>query len=308
MSRIARDTEDAGQPPASVSFEFFPPADARVQARLMDSARALLAFRPAFVSVTYGAGGSTQGRTMSVARQLTGLSDTPVVAHLTCIGASAREVDAVVEAYAEAGIRHVLALRGDQPAHDGEFSDHPEGYAGAAELVDAIARRGDFDISVACYPEVHPLAASPQADLDALKRKVDLGASRAISQFFFEADVFLRFLDRVRDAGIDIPVVPGILPVHSLGRVQRFAERCGARVPSWLVDLFAPLEQAPELRPLVAAAVCAELCTRLRDHGVHDFHFYTLNQPSLAAAVCHVLGRVPEAGRQEDFFEVFSAM
>lgn len=273
-----------------VSFEFFPPASADGEASLRDCVAVLTPFAPRFVSVTYGAGGSNQTRTLEVVSQLAKERAIPVAGHLTCVGASRQQVDAAVQAYADAGVRRIVALRGDAADGDGVFRPHPEGYRSAAELVRAIARRGDFDISVACYPEVHPQAASADSDLDNLKRKVDAGASRAISQFFFDPVVFLRFLDRVRGAGISVPVVPGVLPVHSLAGVMRFAARCGANVPAWLVDLFEPLEKAPELRPLVAATVCAELCTRLRDHGVQQFHFYTLNRAHLSASVCHVLG------------------
>jgi len=277
-------------PQLEVSFELFPPATAKAEVGFWNCVRALEPLNPGFMSVTYGAGGTNQARTLDAVSRLAGETSVPVAGHLTCVGAPRRDVDAAVQAYADAGVHRVVALRGDAPQDSDGFTPHPDGYRNAAELVAAIARRGDFDISVGCYPEVHPEAASAQADLDNLKRKVDAGAARAITQFFFDPEVFVRFVDRARAAGISVPIVPGILPVHSFASVKRFAGACGASVPDWLVDLFEPLEQAPELRPLVAATVCAELCTRLRDHGVHRFHFYTLNRPELTASVCHVLG------------------
>ncbi len=279
----------------SVSFEFFPPASEKAAAGIWSCLQALEPLAPGFVSVTYGAGGTTRDRTLQIVSRIAREGRVPVAGHLTCVGATRDQVDAVVDAYAAAGVSRIVALRGDPPGGAEHFQPHPGGYTSSAELVAAIARRGDFDISVGAYPEVHPDAASPQADLDYLKRKIDAGASRAITQFFFDPDVFLRFVDRARAAGIGVPIVPGILPVNSFTNVKRFAERCGASVPAWLGELFEPLESAPELRPLVAATVCAELCTRLRDRGVEHFHFYTLNRPELTAAVCHVLGRRPRA-------------
>jgi methylenetetrahydrofolate reductase (NADPH) len=297
-----------GRPPASsvrrlredmrVSFEFFPPTSDKQEAGLWQCLRTLESLDPAFVSVTYGAGGTTQARTLDVVSRIAAGHEVPVAGHLTCVGASRARVDAVVEAYARAGVRRLVALRGDAPAGAERFEPHPDGYACAAELVAAVARRGDFDISVAAYPEVHPDAASADADLDNLKRKVDAGASRAITQFFFEPDVYLRFLERARAAGITVPIVPGILPVHNFANVKRFATRCGASVPPWLEELFAPLDRTPEVQPLVAATVCGELCARLMDHGVREFHFYTMNRPQLAAAVCQVLAH--RVGRGTD--------
>ena len=274
-----------------VSFEFFPPKSEQAAGALWGCFEALAPLDPAFVSVTYGAGGTTRARTLDVVARIAGESGVPVAGHLTCVGASRAEVDAVVEAYAAAGVRRIVALRGDAPKGAGGFQPHPDGYACAADLVEAVARRGDFDISVAAYPEVHPDARSPQAEMDYLKRKIDAGASRAITQFFFDPDCFLRFVDRARAAGITVPIVPGILPVHNVKNLKRFAAACGASVPRWLEELLGPLDDAPDLQPLVAATVCAELCTRLLDNGVRDFHFYTLNRPELSASVCHVLGR-----------------
>lgn len=285
-----------------ISFEFFPPSGPDAVAALWNCWRALEPLGPDFVSVTYGAGGTTRTRTLDVVSRIAAESPVPVAGHVTCVGAARAEVDAVVDAYAAAGVRRIVALRGDAPKGADRFEPHPQGYQGAPELIAAIARRGDFDISVGCYPEVHPDAHSAQADLDHLKRKIDAGANRAISQFFFDPDVFLRFVDRARAAGISVPIVPGIFPVHSFSGLRRFAERCGATLPGWLCDLFEPLDEAHEVRPLVAATVCAELCTRLCDQGVRQFHFYTLNRPELPAAVCHLLGRrasaQPEAAAQ----------
>jgi methylenetetrahydrofolate reductase (NADPH) len=274
-----------------VSFEFFPPQSQKSAQALWRTFETLQPLEPAFVSVTYGAGGTTRARTLDVVARMAREHRLPVAGHLTCVGASRAEVDAVVEAYAQAGLRRIVALRGDPPGGTGRFEPHPEGYRCAAELVEAVARRGDFDVSVAAYPEVHPDAISPRAEMDYLKRKIDAGASRAITQFFFDPDCFLRFLDRARAAGITVPIVPGILPVHSFKSLKRFAAGCGASVPRWLEDLLGPLDGAPDLQPLVAATVCAELCTRLVDNGVQQFHFYTLNRPELTASVCHVLGR-----------------
>jgi methylenetetrahydrofolate reductase (NADPH) len=281
-----------------ISFEFFPPSGDEAAAALWNCMRALEPLAPQFVSVTYGAGGTTQQRTLEAVTRIATETQVPVAGHLTCVGAPRAQVDAVIDAYAQAGVRRIVALRGDAPKGARRFEPHPRGYQGAPELIAAIARRGEFDISVGCYPEVHPDARSAQADLDHLKRKIDAGASRAISQFFFEPDVFLRYVDRARAAGISVPIVPGIFPVHSFSGLKRFAARCGANVPAWMNELFEPLEQAPDLRPLVAASVCAELCTRLRDQGVRQFHFYTLNRPELPAAVCHLLGR-RAAGQQD---------
>lgn len=274
-----------------ISFEFFPPSGEEASAALWNCMRALEPLAPQFVSVTYGAGGTTQQRTLDAVTRIATETQITVAGHLTCVGAAREQVDAVIDAYAQAGVRQIVALRGDAPKGADRFEPHPQGYQGAPELVAAIARRGDFDISVGCYPEIHPDARNAQADLDHLKRKIDAGASRAISQFFFEPEVFLRFVDRARAAGISVPIVPGIFPVHSFSGLKRFAARCGASVPAWMGELFEPLEDAPDLRPLVAATVCAELCTRLRAEGVSQFHFYTLNRPELPAAVCHLLGR-----------------
>ena len=274
----------------AVSFEFFPPKDAAMEQSLWTCVERLAPLAPRFVSVTYGAGGTTRTRTHATVKRILDESELVPAAHLTCVGATRPEVDAVVQDYADAGVRHIVALRGDSPASDGHFRPHPQGYTNAADLVAGIRRLGDFEISVGAYPEVHPDARSAAADLDNLKRKIDAGASRAITQFFFDTDVYLRFVDRARAAGINVPIVPGILPVTNFTRLKEFAASCGANVPDWLSLLFAGLDQAPDIRQLVSATVTAEQCTRLWEHGVREFHFYTLNRPHLTSAICHILG------------------
>jgi methylenetetrahydrofolate reductase (NADPH) len=282
-----------------VSFEFFPPATPAGSAGLETSANLLAPFGPRFVSVTYGAGGSSQAKTFAALDQPIATRDLPVAGHLTCVAASRQTVDGVIDDYRARGVTRIVALRGDAPA-DTEGCDvdgsHPEGYRKAADLVAGIRRRpdgADFDISVGAYPEVHPKAASAKADMDNLKAKIDAGADRAITQFFFDADVYLRFIDRARVAGITAPIVPGVMPITNFAGICRFSERCGTEVPSWMHDLFAGLDDAPEIRELVAATVAAEQCKRLVEHGVRDFHFYTMNKPNLTAAVCRILGINP---------------
>lgn len=276
-----------------LSFEFFPPATPAGERTLDETVAALAPFAPRFVSVTYGAGGSTQERTITTVQRILD-AGVPTAAHLTCVGKSRADVDHVVDTYLEQGVSHIVALRGDPPegSDDGR---HTDGYQDAAELVAGIRRRSDVDISVAAYPEVHPRAASVQADMDNLKRKLDAGATQAITQFFFDADVFLRFHDRARAAGITAPIVPGIMPITHFAKVTGFAERCGADVPAWLRELFDGLDDAPEVRDLVAATVAAEQCRRLAEHGIRSFHFYTMNKPALTASVCRILGVRPHA-------------
>jgi len=281
----------------SVSFEFFPPATEKMEKTLWHSIEKLAPLKPRFVSVTYGAGGSTRQRTHATVRRILTETELTPAAHLTCVGAAREDVNEVVSGYYEAGIRHIVALRGDPPEGHGHFRPHPRGYRNAAELVSGIRAIGEFEISVAAYPEVHPDALSPDQDLDNLKRKIDNGASRAITQFFFEADDYFRFLDKVRAAGISVPLVPGILPVTNFAKLEFFARKCGARVPDWLSDLFCDLDDAPEIRQLVSATVAAELCARLADQGVRDFHFYTLNRSELTTAICRTLGIRAENGR-----------
>ncbi len=280
-----------------VSFEFFPPADQGSAGKLWQCIERLAPLEPRFVSVTYGAGGSTRERTHATVKQILKQTQLLPAAHLTCVDASRSEVNAVIEDYAAAGVKHIVALRGDPGDKATTFTPHPAGYRDAAGLVAGIRALGNFEISVAAYPEVHPEARSPQQDLDNLKRKIDAGASRAITQFFFDNDVYFRFLDRARAAGITIPIVPGVLPVTNYARVETFAAMCGARIPDWMGVLFEGLDDAADIRQLVAATLAAEQCTRLRDKGVSEFHFYTLNRPSLTLAICHILGiRATPAG------------
>lgn len=283
----------------SVSFEFFPPKNDAAAGQLYETINTLASCAPAFVSVTYGAGGTTQDRTLTTVRSI--LTQTPleVASHLTCVGASRSEVNAVAESFWDIGVRHIVALRGDGAEVGAPFTPHPDGYRNAAELVAGLKRLAPFEISVAAYPEVHPDAASAEADLDNLKRKLDAGADRALTQFFFSPETYLRFRDRAAAAGIAAPIVPGILPITNFEQTRRFAAACGAQVPAWMEQVFAGLEQHPETRQLVAATLAAEFCCKLYAGGVRDFHFYTLNRPELTKAICHLLGkRVPVQERQ----------
>jgi methylenetetrahydrofolate reductase (NADPH) len=274
----------------SVSFEFFPPKTPAMEETLWRSIERLAPIGPRFVSVTYGAGGSTRERThATLKRALAETSLTPA-AHLTCVAASRDEVDAVARGYHDIGVRHIVALRGDPADGQSCFEAHPQGYRNAADLVAGLKRVADFELTVGAYPEVHPDARSREDDLDNLKRKLDAGASRAITQFFFDSDVYFRFLDRVRAAGISAPIIPGILPVTNFSAVQRFAATCGTSVPDWMAELFDGLDDSPDTRQLVAATVAAEQCLQLKKHGVTEFHFYTLNRAELTIAICRRLG------------------
>ena len=286
--------------PIEVSFEFFPPADAAMEATLWQSVQRLAPLAPRFVSVTYGADGSTRDRTHKVVQRIqheTRLTGAP---HLTCVGAPRGEVVAIARRYWEEGIRHIVALRGDAPAGATSYQPHPDGFAYGADLVEGLRRVAEFDISVAAYPEGHPEARSAAEDLDNLKRKIDAGATRAITQFFFDADDYLRFRDRCDAAGIRVSIVPGILPITRFPQVTRFAARCGARIPDWLAERFAGLDDDPDTRRLIAANVAIEQVSRLRRHGVREFHFYTLNRAELSYAICHALGLRPAAAAKED--------
>jgi methylenetetrahydrofolate reductase (NADH) len=278
----------------NVSFEFFPPKTEKMEEALWSAIRRLEPLRPRFVSVTYGAGGSTRERTHTTVKRI--LSETALVpaAHLTCVDATRAEVDAVIESYVTAGVEHIVALRGDPSSGIGErYTPYPDGYVNAADLVAGIKRRCGAEVSVSAYPERHPESASVEADIDMLKAKVDAGATRAITQFFFDNDVYFRYLDRVRARGISVPIVPGILPVQNFKQTRGFAQRCGASVPDWLAERFAGLEEDVATRKLIAAAVAAEQVLDLVDRGVTDFHFYTMNRADLVYAVCHLLGLRP---------------
>ena len=280
----------SGMEDLGVSFEFFPPKTEGMEQTLWKSILRLAPIGPNFVSVTYGAGGSTRDRTHATVRRILEETTLTPAAHLTCVAATREEVDDVARAYWEAGVRHVVALRGDPPEAGTAYAPHPGGYRYAADLVEGLNRIADFDISVAAYPETHPEAPSADFDLDNLKRKIDAGAKRAITQFFFDTEVFLRFRDRVRRAGINAPLIPGILPVTNFAQVVRFAGMCGAGIPGWLSRLFESLDEDSETRKLVAAMVAGEQCRILAAEGVSNFHFYTLNRADLTFAMCHTLG------------------
>jgi len=286
-------TAKACDQPIRVSFEFFPPADVAMEATLWCSLERLAPLAPRFVSVTYGADGSTRERTHSVVTRIQRQSKLTGAPHLTCIGASRAEILDIARAYWDEGVRHLVALRGDPPQGGGAYRPHPDGFAFAADLVAGLRALAPFDISVAAYPETHPEAASAAADLENLKRKIDAGASRAITQFFYDIGVFLRFRDRCAAAGIAAPLVPGILPITRFPQVLRFARTCGASIPSWLHERFEGLDHDPETRRLIAAAVAIEQVQELRRHGVCEFHFYTLNRAELTYAICHALGLRP---------------
>lgn len=278
-----------------VSFEFFPPKDDAMEKTLWESVTRLEPLQPQFVSVTYGAGGSTRERThATVKRILTETTLTPV-AHLTCVDATRAEVDAIVQQYHDVGVRHIVALRGDSVEGAGaHYRPTPGGYENAADLTAGIKRvSSDFEVSVSAYPERHPDSKTIEADIDMLKAKVDAGATRAITQFFFENDLYFRYLDRVRARGIDIPIVPGILPVQNFKSMTGFAKRCGTDVPAWLAERFHGLDNDPATRKLIAAAVAAEQAIDLLDRGVTGFHFYTMNRADLVYAICHLLGLRP---------------
>jgi len=273
-----------------LSFEFFPPKTETMAETLWTSIQTLAPLNPRFVSVTYGAGGSTRERTHATVERI--LKETPLTpaAHLTCVAASREEVDQVARDYWEAGVRHIVALRGDPSEPGTKYQPHPDGYRDAVELVAGLKRVAPFDISVAAYPEIHPDSRDRSFDLENLRRKVDAGADRAITQFFFSADCFFRFQDAAAAAGIDVEIVPGILPVSNVATTRRFAQSCGAAIPAWLDDMFEGLDDLPAARQLIAATVAAELAGQLYAGGVRHFHFYTLNRAELSYAICHLLG------------------
>jgi methylenetetrahydrofolate reductase (NADPH) len=267
---------------------------------LWQAVQSLAPLAPRFVSVTYGAGGSTRERTHATVERITRETAIPAAAHLTCVDATRAEIDEVARAYWEAGVRHIVALRGDPPVLGAKFAAHPDGYRNAADLVAGLQKVAPFEISVAAYPEVHPDSTSAEADLDNLKAKLDAGATRAITQFFFSAEAYFRFRDRAAAAGINAEIVPGILPVSNVAQTRKFAAMCGAEIPAWMDRLFEGLDDHPATRQLVAATIAAELCRKLYAGGVRQFHFYTLNRAELAYAICHLLGKRPaSAGKLE---------
>ncbi len=276
-----------------ISFEFFPPKTDKMEETLWATMQTLEPLGPRFVSVTYGAGGSTRERTHNTVARIAKETTVPAAAHLTCVEASKAEIAEVAHAYWEAGVRHIVALRGDPPVAGTAFQPHPQGYASAAELVEGLHKLHPFEISVSAYPETHPEATSAQSDLDNLKRKLDAGASRAITQFFHEPSTYFRFRDAAAAAGITAEITPGIMPVTNFAAIQRMSKMCGTDVPPWLGRLFEGLDDHPPARQLVAATIAAELCRRLYAGGVRHFHFYTLNRAELSYAICHLLGARP---------------
>lgn len=284
-----------------ISFEFFPPKNEKMEAALWSAIERLAPLEPGFVSVTYGAGGSTRERTHKMVAALKEKTALRPAAHLTCVGASRSEVDEVVDAYHEAGVRHIVALRGDPPEGLGApYRAHPQGYQTTAELVSAIRARHAMEISVSAYPERHPQSPDWESEMDVLKAKVDAGATRAITQFFFDNTDYFRYMDRVSDAGISIPIVPGIAPIHSFSAISRFAKGCGARIPHALAGRFEGLENDPKTHELVAATVAAEQVEGLRRHGIREFHFYTMNKADLVFAICHLLGMRPASPASQE--------
>ena len=292
--RLSRFTRDDNRR-IGVSFEFFPPNSEEMEKILWESIERLAPLAPNFVSVTYGAGGTTRERTHSTVKRI--LAETPLTpaAHLTCVAATRDEIDGIVRTYHDVGVRHIVALRGDPASGAGaKYAPHPGGYSNSADLAAGIKRiASDFEISVSAYPEKHPDSPTVEADIDMLKAKVDAGATRAITQFFFENDLYFRYLDRVRARGIEIPIVPGILPVQNFKAAKNFAARAGASVPAWLAERFHGLDHDPATRKLIAAAVAAEQVLDLVDRGVTNFHFYTMNRADLVYAICHLLGLRP---------------
>ncbi len=274
----------------AVSFEFFPPKTDKMDVAMWEAIRTLEPLAPRFVSVTYGAGGSTRERTHATVARISRETGIPAAAHLTCVEATKDEIDQVAHEYWAAGVRHIVALRGDPPEPGAPYQAHPGGYRNAADLVAGLRRLHPFEISVAAYPELHPDSGTPDADIDNLKRKFDAGANRAITQFFFSPEAYFRFRDRAAAAGITAEIVPGILPVSNVAQTRKFAGMCGAAIPGWMDRLFEGLDDRPAARQLVAATIAAELCRRLYAGGVRHFHFYTLNRAELAYAICHMLG------------------
>jgi methylenetetrahydrofolate reductase (NADPH) len=291
----------AVEAPPRVSFEFFPPKNPQMETQLWTTVKALEPLLPQYVSVTYGAGGSTRDATFETVRRIAAKTHLRPAAHLTCVGHGRKDIAQLLERYWEAGVRHIVALRGDHPAGGGSATP-PDGLAFAADLVAFIKTVADFEISVAAYPETHPQAQSANADLDNLKRKLDAGASRAITQYFFDSAAFLKFLERARRAGISAPIVPGILPVTNFAQVVRFSAMCGTSVPDWLHDLFDGLDDEQDTRKLMAAMVATEQCRSLQAEGVTDFHFYTLNRADLILGICRRMGLKPAAMSDKDGF------
>ena len=290
----------AAQRRPAISFEFFPPKTEEMERNLWNTVTRLAPLDPSFVSVTYGAGGSTRERTHSTIARILSETELRPAAHLTCVGAARGEIDEIVSRYRDIGVRHIVALRGDPPGGIGTvYSTHPEGYRSSADLVAGIKRRhGDIEVSVSAYPEKHPESPDIDADIDVLKAKVDAGATRAITQVFFDNDLYFRYLDRVRARGINIPIVPGIMPMHNFRQARNFVTRAGTTVPSWLAEKFEGLDDDAETRKLVAATVAAGQVQKPAKRGVDAFHFYTMNRADLVFTICHLLGIRPDAARK----------
>lgn len=282
----------------NVSFEFFPPKSEKMEEALWTSVRKLAPLNPSMVSVTYGAGGSTRERTHSTIARMLKETDLTPAAHLTCVAASRGAIDDIAREYWDMGVRHIVALRGDMPTMGAAYAPDPDGYINAADLVGGLKKIGDFHLSVAAYPESHPDSANQQADIDNLKRKIDAGADQAITQYFFDVDMYFRFMDKVLAAGITVPIIPGIMPMTNFSQAKNFSAMCGTSIPKWLEKLFEGLDERPEVRHQVAATVAAEQCMRLYQGGVKNFHFYTLNRSELTTTICHFLGIRPEGGNQ----------
>jgi len=299
MTTAAQDRHAAPKLPA-ISFEFFPPKTEEMERSLWDTINRLAPLTPNFVSVTYGAGGSTRERTHSTITRILAETHLTPAAHLTCVGAARGEIDEIVDRYHDVGVRHIVALRGDPPGGIGTaYATHPDGYQSSADLVAGIKKRhGDIEISVSAYPEKHPESPHFDADIDVLKAKVDAGATRAITQVFFDNDLYFRYLDRVRARGITIPVVPGIMPMHNFKQARAFVTRAGTSVPDWLAAKFEGLDDDAETRKLVAATVAAGQVQKLAKHGVDTFHFYTMNRADLVFAISHLLGIRPQGAQK----------
>lgn len=275
----------------SVSFEFFPPKTPEMEKKLWETILQLKKINPKFASVTYGAGGTTRERTHNVVAKIAKETSIKPAAHLTCVAASRKEVDEVARGYWDAGVRHIVALRGDAPDNNEKYTPHPDGYNYSSELVAGLKRIADFEITVAAFPEKHPESASFEADIDYLKQKIDAGATSAITQYFFDVELYFRYMDRVRAAGITIPIYPGILPVVGLAQVKKFSAMCGATVPKWLEELFDGLEEKPEKRNQLAVSVASKMCQKLVGFGCEHLHFYTLNRADLTKAICIIIGK-----------------
>jgi len=282
-----------------VSFEFFPPKTEKMEETLWNSVQRLAPLQPRFVSVTYGADGSTRDRTHRIVQRIHNETELTCAPHLTCIGATREDVMDVASGYWEKGIRHIVALRGDPPKDTSHYKPHPDGFPYASDLVSGLLKVGTYDISVAAYPEAHPEAPSARFDLENLKRKIDAGASRAITQFFFDTDLYFRFRDRCVDHGIEATIVPGIMPITNFKGMVNFAGMCGASVPTWLHERFTGLEDDPETRQFMAASIAIEQVETLKRDGVQEFHFYTLNRAALTYAICHALGLRPKKTNAE---------